>query len=469
MTIEKKLQGKDKIIGTLFPLFSLPHQSNPKKSGTLHDALDFIDWLHRTGQHAWQLLPLHETQLVPGSKIEHVPSPYKGYGIGLDPRFLSAEFANIEPNELDISLFLKRHADWITDYALFCSLRDHFSTDDWTVWDEGIRIRKPDVINIWTKRLEKQIYNYVSDQWRLEEAYKKLHEKAAQYGILLIGDISYYLSVRSPLVWTHQHLFHINADGSIPRVSGVPDEPKSMFGRQLWGHPLYNWNAELSNAEIINLWKIRLTYVHKLFDIVRLDHANGFFLYGSLDPTDEKNDRTIQGPGRKVFEPIIQFCERSGIHIIAEDAGEDLHELRDALKKFSVPGIRVLRCGIDFKSDEIEHEYADLSTYPHNSVAYTTTHDTETLLEFVQMMDQKQKKQLARLTKAELTEDTKSFAQNLRGKVINSPSQMVIIPLQDWLLSLDRINTPGTEKSVGDTNWRYILPFPIKQLPIVTN
>jgi 4-alpha-glucanotransferase len=52
--------------------------------------------------------------------------------------------------------------------------------------------------------------------------------------------------------------------------------------------------------------------------------------------------------------------------------------------------------------------------------------------------------------------------------LIHSPAQTVIIPIQDWLITTDRINIPGTEKMVGDTNWQYRVSVSIENLPSIS-
>jgi 4-alpha-glucanotransferase len=307
--------------------------------------------------------------------------------------------------------------------------------------------------------------NYVLEQWRLHTAYATLREKADHYGILLIGDAPFYLSHRSPLVWAYQHLFTIGADGTLPRVSGVPYQPRELYGRQVWGHPLYRFEDASLHPQILSLWKHRLHYLEQLHDIVRLDHAVGFFHYGSLDPLNQDNDESLPGPGKQFFEEIITFCRQSGLHVYAEEAAIELGDLRKALAALGVPGIRVLRFALNTTSNTIQKDYADPIHYPVSSFAYTTVHDTETLMGFLQRLATEQKQILSETTHISYSPDDKTMAERLRQTIINSPSEMIIIQLQDWVLTADRINVPGTENEADDPNWQYRLHIPIEQLP----
>src|SRR3989344_4515778 len=131
-----------KIIGTLVPLSAIySKQDNQHDQGTLKSAMVFLDWLKKTGQSAWQLLPLYTTQLEPGSSMKRVPSPYKSYGIGLDPKYLSFDFAKNIPSGNQLKDFIIENSDWIDDYALFSALANYFKTDDWRLWDDNVKNR----------------------------------------------------------------------------------------------------------------------------------------------------------------------------------------------------------------------------------------------------------------------------------------------------------------------------------------
>ncbi|MFC1647576.1 4-alpha-glucanotransferase [Patescibacteria group bacterium] len=457
-----------KTIGTAMPLSALWSDKNKEKHGNLDTALLFLDWLHATGQTAWQLLPLHETQLVPGSKKDHVPSPYKGYGVGLDPSYLSPPLKRKKPSKQEISSFVAKQNKWLPNHALFCALRDHFGTDNWTQWEADIRKRDKKAITTWRAKLKKQIDAYILEQWQLHHGFQRLRDKARKYNIQLIGDLSFYIPLQSSLVWQFQNLFQLSENGEMKKVSGLPDGPKAHFGRQIWGHPLYNWKDTSCLDDILTLWKRRLDYTSQLFDIVRLDHAKGFFSYGSMHRTDPKLDTIEKGPGVKVLKKIITYSRKIGLELFAEDSGDRLKELRDILHSSNVPGIRVLRFAYNEKRKKITKRYANMSKYPIGTFAQSTTHDTETLLGYLNLLSLAEKKLLSKHCKIQFDADNIILAIRLREALILSPAHTVIIPIQDWLITTNRINIPGTEKKVGDTNWQYRVSVSIENLPPVS-
>lgn len=455
-----------KIIGTFVPLSALyTNKTKNRLNGCIDDAQFFLDWLQKTNQQAWQLLPIHETHLIPGIK-EHVRSPYQSYGIGIDPKYLTDKKIT-KPNDKDLSEFIEQNDYWLPDYTLFCALRDHFNTDNWTDWEEAIRKRQPENIYYWKNKLTKEIEKYLLIQYKIHQEYKSLKITASEKGIQLIGDLSFYLPLSSPLVWMFQKAFIINGDGSLPRVSGYPNLHKSMYGRQIWGHPLYNWSDKSVYEIILNLFTARIKYLAQVFDKIRLDHASGIFHYGSINLQDENDDQMLKGPGHQIFNYLIKVCNENHLKVFAEDCAVELEELRKAMQLLNVPGIRIYRYSYNKRSDRLERDYYQISDYPVNSIAYTTTHDTETLTGFLEMLNQDQKKLLAEKTDVRYDNDDQKFAKNIRRRVINSPSKTVIIPIQDWLLTKERINIPGTENKINDHNWQYKLSVPVEELPQV--
>lgn len=461
------LMKKTKAIGTFVPLTALRTNTAPGETGTFASGLALLDWLKKTGQTAWQMLPLPETHLEPGSATVHVPSPYKGYGVGIDPKFLSKYSMIQHLTSEDLHAFQELHRDWIDDYTLFCALRDHFGTDDWTQWPEGLRARENSTLEGWTEKLSASCHQNLTAQWKLHDQYSQIRVKAKQLGISLVGDLPFYLPLKSPFVWIHQRLFEIDDSGRLPRVSGIPDSPLAHFGRQVWGHPLYRWNQPNLIDKILNLWKIRLRYFSTLFDIVRIDHARGFYLYGSVDLKDSDRDASLIGPGTTVLSSLVSFARSIGLDVFVEDSGDRTTDLRQDLVRLGVSGMKIFRFSLTTKGEERYFpQYGNIEAYPQHCVAVTTTHDTETLLGYLATLSTQQKQKLARGAKVMFSSDDRTLALHLRHALIDSPAETVLIPIQDWLLSTERINVPGTEKEIGDANWRYVLTTPVEDLPI---
>lgn len=424
---------------------------------TFDRAINFIGWLKKTGQNAWVMLPLSETQLQKGSTQKHVASPYKGYGIGLDPRYLPPKDAAYEEK------WMKNNDYWLGTYSLFCALRDHFKTDDWREWPPDIRDYEQEAITAWTVRLEKKIEHHKRRQYALHAAYQLLKKHAKKNKIILIGDVPFYVSLHSPLVWANQGLFEIGEGGKLTKVSGIL---WGHFDKQVWGHPLYKWGNSLQRGKVMELWKMRLRYHSTLFDKVRIDHVKGFFKFGVIDLTNARRDRYEFGPGEKVLGQLLEYSKNIGLKIFVEDSGHyKLKMFLKVVKKLSLAGMKIYRFAYNEKKHTLNKEYADISHYPENSIVYTSTHDTESLLGYLALLKPEAKRMLAVHAGIEFKDDDKIFAKAIRDAIIASPANFVIVPIQDWLLTKDRINTPGTESEANDPNWRFRLSIPIEDLP----
>ena len=454
-----------KIVGTAAPLSCLRDpgaRSRSGGSGTTAAGAAFIEWLRATGQGAWQLLPLSETHLEPGSSVKRVPSPYKGYGIGFSVRYLPPAFRHREPTRRQLADFIRGNRSWLDDYSFFAALTSHFGTDDWTRWEPGIRDRAPRALRSWREGLTAGCRREAVTQWRLREAFVGLRSAAAAAGVEIIGDLPFYLPLQSPLVWAHRECFDLDDHGRPRSVSGVPDGPRAHFGRQVWGHPLYRWRDP---ERVLRLWRLRLDFCAGFYDLMRLDHAKGFFNYGAMDPSDPSRDTVRSGPGASALTAVVSHARRRGLLLFAEDAGDRLEGLRRSLRRLKVPGIRQLRFAYNEKRKRVEPAYADVAGYPENCLAFTSTHDTETLVGYLKLLKVAELRLLSDHVGVQPAADPKIMARRLIAATVASPAGRVIVPIQDWLGSTKRINVPGTERPVADPNWRYRLEMPIKKLP----
>lgn len=452
-----------KRIGVVAPLSSL--WSKYPGASMFQLACLFIDWIHKQDMNVWQLLPLYETQLETGSLVRHVPSPYKGYGIGFTPSLLQKNSKH--PSHIELKTFVHQNRTWIGDYALFCALRDEFGTDNWALWPSPYRDRDIAALASKQKRWKKTIEKYMIEQCQLHQSYLELRMYAKNRGVELAGDMPFYIPLASPLTWMYQRAFVIDKQGKLPRVSGVPNGPKAHFGRQVWGHPLYNWQASETIPDIMKLFRLRINYLGQLFSILRIDHAKGFFHYGAIDPYHSWKDEILLGPGAPALKEICSAVYQKNIFIFAEDSGDGACELRETLEKIHVPGIRIFRFAIDEKIKKFNPLYANISTYPKHVVACTTTHDTQTLMGYLALLSVSQKRKLSEHARVRYDPSDRIFAMELRGAIVSSPAQTVLFPIQDLLLTTTRMNIPGTEKEHGDTNWQYQLECPVEDLPNV--
>ncbi|MBR1738613.1 MAG: 4-alpha-glucanotransferase, partial [Firmicutes bacterium] len=373
--------------------------------------------------------------------------------------------------------FCKENADWLDDYALFISVKNHLieeRQDDLgsseykkfrranlrslgesrlndfyygafiTSWPEGLANRDPDTMKSWAKILKEDIDFYKFCQFEFFEEWIEIKKYANKNHVEIIGDIPIFVSADSADVWANKSLFSLDSKGKMTEVAGVPPDYFSQTG-QLWGNPLYNWQAHKKTG--YKWWIKRISNLLKLVDIVRIDHFRAFESYWSIPYGSETaiNGKWKKGPNKDLFEAIRK--ELGDLPIIAEDLGDlnkEVGELRDEL---GLPGMKILQFAFSYEgNDYLPHTYKT-----SNCVVYTGTHDNDTTLNWYKTLSDKERDYLRRY----LNINGEDVCWDMIRLAFSTVADTVIIPLQD-VLKLDgsaRMNTPGV--STGNWQFRY--------------
>src|SRR5207237_778843 len=158
--------------------------------------------------------------------------------------------------------------------------------------------------------------------------------------IRLIGDLPFFVSPDSSEVWANPELFLLDEERRPRFVAGVPPDCFSAQG-QLWGNPVYDWDALRRTG--YRWWIDRIHALLAHVDVIRLDHFRAFAAAWQVPagaPTAECGD-WVPGPGADFFNTVQR--ELGALPFIAEDLGvitPDVYALRD---EFHIPGTRVLQ------------------------------------------------------------------------------------------------------------------------------
>ena len=467
--------------GILLPITSLP--SKYGIGGFSKSAYDFVDWLKEAGQCYWQILPLVPTSY--GDSPYQSFSTYAGnpYFIDLDALIeegvlteeeVTAEDWGSDPSDIDYekiynsrykllrkayersnvsqnweyNQFVYENAWWLKDYALFMAVKNFFGGVTWTEWPEDIRLRYGYSVEYYQRELYYDIEFQQYMQYVFFKQWKALKAYANDQGVQIIGDIPIYVAMDSADVWASPELFYLDEENVPIEVAGCPPDGFSATG-QLWGNPLYRWDYHRNTG--FGWWMGRLSHCFKMYDVVRIDHFRGFDEYYAIPYGEDSavNGRWKNGPGVELF---WKMYEDLGEHkVIAEDLGYMTDGVRRLVKDSGFPGMKVLEFAFDSRdtgsaSDYLPHNYIE------NSVAYTGTHDNETLTGWFQSIDEKERNMARKYICDEVTPDDKLYWKFI-CEVLKSHSHMCIIPCQDYL-GLDnsaRMNQPST---VGK-NWRW--------------
>jgi 4-alpha-glucanotransferase len=247
-------------------------------------------------------------------------------------------------------------------------------------------------------------------------------------------------------VWANPELFLLDEHRRPRVVAGVPPDYFSAEG-QLWGNPVYDWDA-LRRAGY-RWWVNRLRALLAHVDVIRLDHFRAFAAAWHVPagaPT-ARPGRWMPGPGSEFFSTVQK--ELGALPFIAEDLGlitPDVYALRD---RFRVPGTRVLQFAFDGHAD---NPYLP-SNYVANTVVYTGTHDNPTTREWYEELPDDQRRNFWSCVKRS-GGDTREATPALMSLAWSSIAALAIAPLQD-VLNLGRearMNVPG--RAEGNWRWR---------------
>lgn len=480
--------------GVLLPVASLPGRYGIGCFSK--DAYEFIDFLADAGQTYWQILPLGQTGYGDSpyqSFSTFAGNPYfidlqelieRGYiaaedaeqcDFGSDPRCIDYEkiyfrrypllwkayenspFAlfvktpwqekTFDKERVDFETFIVNAADWLPDYALYSAIKKYFDGKSFIEWEDDIRLRRPQALARYREKLADSIRFYEFLQYFFDRQWHKLKTYANSKGIRIIGDIPIYVAFDSADTWSHPELFQLDEKGYPTDVAGVPPDAFSSTG-QLWGNPLYRWDYHKKTGYA--WWISRLRQCFSLYDVVRIDHFRGFDAYYAV-PFGEKtamNGEWRPGPGLDLFN--VMKRELGEKHVIAEDLGLLTDSVIDMVKATGFPGMKILEFAFGGGSGNsyLPHNYVE------NCIAYTGTHDNQTLKGWYDGLDRKTKKAVR--TYAGISARSKHPERQLVRILFMSVASTVIVPVQDYLELGDeaRINTPSTLG--GNWQWRLL-------------
>jgi 4-alpha-glucanotransferase len=381
--------------------------------------------------------------------------------------------------------FCEEQKAWLDDYSLFCAAKETHQGAPWVDWEPGLRSRNPAAMERARQALEPRIRYHRFLQYLFHKQWNELKSYCAKIGLGLIGDIPIFVAGDSVDVWAHPELFCLAPDGRPTVVAGVPPDYFSQKG-QLWGNPLYNWDAMKSDG--YSWWISRFRATLSRFDAVRLDHFIGFHNFWEIPAGDKDavRGRWVLAPGEDFFATVLRAFgdpradqaggapegvpaapvsadgipgrqDPPGIEIIAEDLGTLTKEVEALRDRFQFPGMRVLQFSF-WEWDEKQQPHK----FPKRCAVYTGTHDNDTVAGWFRNLSDKSGTRTAEQVRMERENALRYLESNgveihwdMIRAAMKSPADTAIILAQD-LLGLGseaRMNLPGTMES----NWQWRL------------
>jgi 4-alpha-glucanotransferase len=442
------------------------------------EAYKFVEFLEKSGQKHWQILPLGITG--------YGDSPYQCFSaFAGNPYFIDLEvfiedgsltqealdhtdfgdnpecvnYGLLYENKMkllrkaykksgqrlehELETFYQTHKAWLREFALFMAIKAHHQNQSWIEWEPQYKNARSEAVTAYESTYKREIYFWVFTQYYFSKQWKQLKSFANDRGISIIGDLPIYVAQDSADVWSNPELFYLNNELIPVTVAGCPPDSFTKTG-QLWGNPIYDWSS--MEQDEFKWWTKRIYHSFDLYDVLRIDHFRGFESYWevSYGSVDAVNGKWVRGPGIKLFNKIKN--ELGDLNIIAEDLGFLTDEVNALIKDTGYPGMKVLQFAFDSReeSDYLPHNYSK------NAVVYTGTHDNETASGWFDTLSKEDFLFAARYLK--LNYDEGLHWGLIRG-AWSSTAYLAVAPMQDFL-GLDnraRMNTPST---IG-TNWTW--------------
>ncbi|HRY98204.1 MAG TPA: 4-alpha-glucanotransferase [Bacteroidales bacterium] len=449
--------------------------------GTLGEpSRNFLRFLKESGQRFWQVLPLGPTG--------YGDSPYQCFSSAagnpylidlselasagwLDPALLhgapgeghKVDFGQLIPWKMErlrkawagfkasagatdreaLESFIYTESSWLHDFSLFMALKLKFDQRPWYEWPEQLRLRDPEALRSAQASLQEEVDFHAFLQYVFFRQWEALREKAQESGIRIIGDIPLYVARDSADAWAGPEVFLFDEAMHPTQVAGVPPDYFSATG-QLWGNPVFDWDY-LEHSGYA-WWIERIRRNLRMADLIRIDHFRGLEAYWAVPFGEETavNGQWLPARGRKMLEAVREAL--GTVPLIAEDLGdisEEVYALRD---DFELPGMVVMQFAFDGNRRNIHLPYL----HRRNSLAYTGTHDNDTLNGWLAS--------LAPETMHWLKDYFGCAEHSLGNAVLRaalaSVAELCIVPFQDWLGldSSSRMNAPGTLG--GNWTWR---------------
>ncbi len=470
---------KNRENGILLPISSLPGKYG---IGTLGKcAYQFVDFLYSNKVNIWQMLPLNVTSY--GDSPYQSPSSNgldyyyidldilieKGllkekdaesvsfgederrvnYGLLFNNRvkILKKAFENFNTREGSFVLFEKEGK--YRDFAFFMTMKELHQFRPWYEWKE----------KDYSPELENQVIHdnyglylfYVWTQYEFLDEYKALKAYANEKGIKLMGDMPLYLALDSIEAYKYPEMFRFDENHNPTIVAGCPPDYFNEDG-QLWGNPIYDWEAMKKDG--YSWWNKRIEANLELFDILRIDHFRGIAAYYTIPYGAEnaRNGEWVKGPGMDLFEG------KENLPIIAEDLGFIDDMVKELLEKSGYPGMKVLEFAFDGQKDN-DHKPSQAK---YNYVCYTGTHDNDTILGYIESLNEKDysifkedvKKECELFAVDYHDEDKKALTKTIDCLCYASPCRIAILPFSDIARfgSEARLNVPAI---LSDKNWTF--------------
>ncbi|HEY4230032.1 MAG TPA: 4-alpha-glucanotransferase [Thermoanaerobaculia bacterium] len=447
------------------------------------EAEKFLGWAAAAGQTLWQILPigpagggspytclsafagnplwisperLVEDGYLPGDALVDFPA-FRWDRVEFDAverwkdSLLRKSWAHFAAHataqdraELEAFRVASERASWLAEWSLYAALKRDFGGRAWADWEDDLSRRDPDALRLAAMAVEGETEYQGYLQFLFFRQWSRLRARARELGIRIVGDIPIYVAYDSADVWSRPELFDLDERRRPVEVAGVPPDYFSKTG-QLWGNPLYRWDA--MERDGYAWWVSRIAASLSVCDLLRIDHFRAFSAYWSVPSADETalNGHWVPGPGRRLFDSARRALGGLPLALLAEDLGDISKDVRELLSALRIPGMKVLQFAFYGANGEyLPHRYK------RDCVVYTGTHDNDTARGWYEGLTPEERQRVGDY----LGSDGREVEWALIRAAWTSVADRAIVPIQD-VLGLGRearMNDPSRPE--GNWHWR---------------
>jgi (1->4)-alpha-D-glucan 1-alpha-D-glucosylmutase len=376
-------------------------------------------------------------------------------------------------------------------HASFEALQRHFHAADtavwgWPTWPEAYRDPASPEVARFVAEHEDEVQYFEYLQWLADGQLKQLSLRCRERGLAvgLYLDLAVSVDRAGSDAWDKQAAY---ANGAT--VGAPPDEVNP--NGQGWGLPPLRPDGMRHDVGLF-VDTLRATMRHA--GAVRIDHVMGLMrLYWIPDGASPRDGSYVLYPLRELIAIVALESERARCMVIGEDLGTVADAMRAAMHRYRLLSYRLLY----FERDH-GGAFKPAEAYPRHSLVAVSTHDLATLagwwkgydldvrqqlelfphpLMFEQQQEERAHDRLRLLTAlqhAGLLPDpaevdasgtqplSPALAEAIHAYAARTPSQVLMVQLEDTLGVMDQANLPGTVNE--HPNWRRKLPLGLEAI-----
>ena len=370
--------------------------------------------------------------------------------------------------------FRKEHGEALYKHALYEALQEWLHQQDpnvwgWPAWPDAYRHPDSEAVANFATEYEERVTFYAYLQWRAHRQLRTAGQRAYELGLSvgMYQDLAVSVDVGGAEAWHCQDVYAMRA-----RIGSPPDD--FNFKGQDWGLP--PWNPQQLREKAYAPFIALLRQNMRTAGALRIDHVMALKRLFWVPPGK------LPEEGAYVFYPFKELLgilalesQRNCCLVIGEDLGTVPDDVREALQPLGVLSYQLF-----YFEKTADGNFKPPQDLKPQALVAVTTHDLPTLSGYWLGLDLELRNQLDLFPTAELFKNQVSARSEDRARLLmalerenllpagmsscseavpemtteltiaihrylaRTPSQLMIVQLEDMLGQLEQVNLPGT-------------------------